>query len=589
LGVDAGKQVIYLSDGNNISSYDFNADVAVTDANGTGKSLSDLVKNSVIELRKNRLIKNAKISQIVIKQVPVNKTADGTIQQLPGDQRIMSFLEATSNQSESYPLADRVTVRLVDGSAGDLTSLHVGDVVTYDVKDSQVVGITLKKQIDIGQTVTGTFAGFNQDKSIINITSANGPSAYFLANSAQVQIDGLDNAGLLDLAPGDQVKLDILNKSVQKITVTNRTIQDLVFNTIVDYNPQTMYLTVKDSNGTPNIYIMTDATGINYMGGSIPLANFASLFGNGKKVDLKVASDKTIKKISLSTSIDATISQVTTGVTTNQITVKAGTNQILTFTVYPGTPVVAPNKPNATLADLKAGDSVTISLSPNQDIVNQISVNKTYMYRVLLTNNATRQITVQDDKGTNYVFTLDASVPIIVNGQSNKTVNDILQDEFIKLTFKGNTIVKAEVANTIRGKVTAVDTASGSLTVQDFNGQTQLIPVGTNFTLKLNGAVAAANLSSVKVNDRVQIMKDADDKLIIQVAAASQRIYSSADTVLNRIMFAATTANDIQSYNMFPRAYFHKGTQLLTLSSFAANDTVMIYVVDDKIIEMEKQ
>jgi hypothetical protein len=55
------------------------------------------------------------------------------------------------------------------------------------------------------------------------------------------------------------------------------------------------------------------------------------------------------------------------------------------------------------------------------------------------------------------------------------------------------------------------------------------------------------------------------------------------------MIFSPASEGEKQVYNLYPKAYYHKGTQALTANSFVANDIVKIYVLDDKIVEMEKQ
>jgi hypothetical protein len=208
------------------------------------------------------------------------------------------------------------------------------------------------------------------------------------------------------------------------------------------------------------------------------------------------------------------------------------------------------------------------------------------LYKVVLTNVNAQQLTLQDFTGNNTVLTLDSSATLIVPGKSNPVFSDIPTDEYLRMSFKGNAVTKAEVVVPVRGKVLAVDAAAGTLTVQDFNGQTQLITVGSTATIVGNGSVPMT-LAGIKANDRVQVMKDVDDKTTVQVATAAQKTFSSYNAVLNQLTFTTTTGSD--TYTLYQRAYLHQGTQAMTISSFAAGNTVTIYAIDNRVIEIEKQ
>ncbi len=92
----------------------------------------------------------------------------------------------------------------------------------------------------------------------------------FLADNVQVRINGLATASIYDIAPGDQLKLDVLNNKVTLITVTNRSIDNLYFAKIDIYNPTSKYLTVTDNTGNPHAYKINDTVSISYAGTKLP-------------------------------------------------------------------------------------------------------------------------------------------------------------------------------------------------------------------------------------------------------------------------------------------------------------------------------
>ena len=194
----------------------------------------------------------------------------------------------------------------------------------------------------------------------------------------------------------------------------------------------------------------------------------------------------------------------------------------------------------AHLSDLKVGDNVSLLLSFDQGIVTKIVTSKTALYKTILSNVNSKQITVTDEANTSYVISLDG-VPIVKADQSVGSITDFALDDYVKLTFKGLAVVKAELISPVRGKVTAVNAASASLTVQDFSGKSQVINAGSNYDVKLNGGVAWS-FTSIKVGDRVQVMKDANDKMLIQVAVGSKREVDNYNNVVEPIL--------LQSYKL---------------------------------------
>jgi hypothetical protein len=563
------------------------ADVTVTDKDGRGLSLDSLLKDSIIELKKNKISKSPKITQIVVKQVPINKKAEGTLQVISKSDNKLTLLEASTNSVESFPVSSQAIIASTDNTLINLDGLHVGDTISYDVVNSQIARITVKKQVDVGVTVAGTFQDLNSDKTTINyIKTAGGIlSADFLANNVQVVIDGLPNAGLFDLEKGDLVTLEKLNNKVTRITATNRAVANNYFAKIISYDAPTKYLFVQDSKGDPQAYTLTDKTIINYMGTSLPFSNFSSMFTSGKRIDLKVSNGKVIS-VDYSTQIDGSISQL--NVSTNDFAIKTNSGQLLSFKNIYQPAVEIPNKSTSTISDLLVGDPVSMTLSYDQNTINKIVVNKSFAYKIAITNTAANKVTVVNDAGALVTYDL-TGVPLVnQTSQSAAAITDFTKDEYVKLTFKGSAIAKAEVVTPIRGKITALDAASSSITIQDFSGSNKVISFGANYLLKQNGE-NVVSFDALKIGDRVQIMKDASDKLLIQVASSAQRVFSFYDNVLNQLNVLPAASSDKTRFNLYAKVYIHKDTQSMTLGSLAANDSISIYVVDDQIIEIQKQ
>ncbi|TXK74650.1 S-layer homology domain-containing protein [Paenibacillus sp. N3.4] len=566
-------------------SYDLAPDVAITDVDGHGLSLASIVNGSTIELRKSKIVKTDKYTSIIVKQVPVNKTSTGAIQTLNKEAMQISVLGGDSGQTENYGFSSNLVATLADNTLVDINSLHVGDSIEYTVKNSELVKIVIKKQADVGVSVEGTLKDLSDDKTYLTITkSAGAPlAAYLLGDNVQVRINGLATASIYDIAPGDQVKLDVLNNKVTLITVTNRSIENLYFAKIDSYNLTSKLLTVIDSTGKPHAYKLTDTVSISYAGTKLPFTSFNSTFTAGKYVDLLVSKDN-VTQIQMSSQLDGALTQL--NLQTNDVTLKTDSGQSLSFKLNYAPQVELANKPNSTLTDLKVGDNVSLLLSYDQTIVQKIVTSKTALYKTALANVNSKQVTVTDEANTSYVVSLDG-VPIVKADQSVGALTDLAVDDYVKLTFKGLTVVKAEIVSPIRGKVTAVNAASSSLTIQDFTGKNQVINAGSNYAVKLNGGIDSS-FASLKVGDRVQVMKDASDKLIIKVATASKREFDNYNNIVNQINFKTTNSNDKLAFNLFPRAYYHKGTDVLSPSSFVSGDQVTAYILDEKIIELEK-
>ncbi|OXM88022.1 S-layer homology domain-containing protein [Paenibacillus rigui] len=581
------KMLVDITQGGEESLKDLEANVAVTDKDGRGLSLSSIQPGSMIVLKRNLLIPGAKYSKIIVKQVPVSKTAEGSVATIQDQDNTITFLEQSTTQNETYPFAARVAVTLPDGTAGDLSKIRVGDTVKYTVKANEVTAVTITKQADIGATVQGTLmTDTKEDTKTITITKSDGSlGAYYIADNASVSIEGLATAGVLDLEVGDMLQLDLVNNKVVKATVTSRSIVEQSFATIdyYDATKKQLYGTLTDGKGFA--YKLTTSTAISSWDIPVELDDFESKFmrTKGTKVDLKVSTDKVLS-VKLSTQAVGTVSQV--NATANQITIRTNGGQNITFNVVSGATVNIFSKSGSKLSDLQVGDLVVGEMNRDQDVINMVSVKKTAVYKVLRTDTSARELEVQDENGATLKFSIATDERIVNPGKSTHAFTDIAVDDYVKVAYTGITLNSVELLNTVHGKVTNVDSAKGIVTVQDYAGTVQAFSVGKQFTVKQNGTSSAV-LGNIKSNDRVEIV-NAGDKMIISIAAASKRTVAGYDNVLNRLQMKPNTAGDKTNYNLYAKAYIHQGTTPVAVSSFVENDEVTLYVLDDKIIEIEK-
>ncbi|WP_284640143.1 S-layer homology domain-containing protein [Paenibacillus silviterrae] len=588
--VFVNQMVLSLQQANGKNLFELDGKVTVTDAEGRGLSLGSIVPGSIVELKRNPLVKSTKITQVVVKQAPVSKVAEGTVVSVNREQNQITFLEATGNQNETYPISARVFVTLPDGSAAELSKLRVGDFVSYDVKANELASVTVRKQADVTVSTQGKLVSINHDSRILTVTDSSSKlGSYYLADNAIVEIEGLTNPSFYDIEVNDDLRLDILNNKVVKATVTSRSVAPYVFASILSYDPDTKALMISTDNGSIAAYRLTDSTIIKYGESTLPLSNFQSMFTKGKRVDLKVSKDKVVS-IQYTLALEGTVSLINAGATTatqGEITIRTASGQSIVMKTNYSIAVDSQSKANGTLADLKVGDNVKATLSYGQDYVTAIAVKRVGVYKTIMTNASSRQVTVKDETGANHIVVVDTDDKIVNPGKATHAFSDIAVDEYVKVSYDGSKLDKVVLMSTTRGKVTAVDAAAGTITVQDFANGVQVVPVGQQYIIKQNGTTTAA-LTNIKVNDRVEIAKDANDKVTIYVATAMKRTIQSYDVVLNTLFLKPANGVTQNSFNFFSKAYLHKGTQQVAANAFMENEEVTIYLIDNKIVEIEK-
>lgn len=565
------------------STYSIASNVSILDKNGGGVSLGSLLQDSVIEMKKNALITSSKISQILVKQVPVNKTVDGTFIALDLQAQQIKVKESVSGLEESYPVTALTTVKLGD-KPFDPSGLYEGDTIRIDVKNGKANVVTVVKQL-VEARDQGKIKLINLDQMIINLqkTGGAGLSAYSLSSNTQVVINGNPYASIRDLNVGDDVKLEINGNMVDRVIVTGSTVQNFSMATIVSYEPTEKLLTVKDEFGKFAVYPVTSKTKMMYDNTDVTLENFATMFVKGKKVNLSV-SDNNLVSIQITSRLEGTVAQINT--VSGELTVRTSNNLIYTYKYVNPYIEIAGRQTSATIADVKPGDSVRIGFNATQDQIAQIQVRSALVVQTLSKDIANQKITVRESDVSTVEYYLN-SIPILRSGQTALTIADIPLDEWVEFNYVGRTLESIRLLNPIRGKVTAVDAANGKVTVTDFSNVPHVIEAGTNFTVK-SGSSVFTTLNAMKPDDRVQLVTDSKGKTTFAILSGQTKVVSVYNATTKEMAFKRSTLTEPYLFMLHDQAYVHQGAATISPSFLLDNDTVQVYFLGGKIIEISK-
>lgn len=561
------------------------AALTILDKNGKGSSLASLEEGSRIELKRNG---GSQYSSIIIKEVPVNKTAEGILQTVKQSEKKLSVSEKDTGTVE-YTLADNVSVTLVTGASADLSQLHTGDSIRYQVTNNQVTSVTVlvpyTEPAESGELID---LKINSSLSYLTIRKNDGSLvSYTLAAVVPVEISGVPFATLNDVVIGDQVKesLDDSKKTVTKITVTSRSIKTSYLNTIINYEAESKTLTAKNVGGELKAYQLSDQTQLGLDDTTLPFSSAVSYLIKGEKVDITVSRETEAVKVRISKSYNGTISSV--DASAYNLTLKIGENQYLPFKLTSGTGVELADSVNATVQNLSAGDQVKVLLNATRDSVGQIIVQKTVPYRLISKDTGNRQLKLKDETGNEFTYSVPSNLPVWGTGQNQIAFEDLPLDENISIAYSGRSSEKIVLLNTVRGKITNIDPSAGKLTVTDFNGNTQELNAGSGLKVK-TASGTNGTISDLKEDDRVEAIQNGAGQYIVTVAQTLNRPVSSFNPYDQILYVQRPTLQDPASYVFHPKAYVHQGSVTFSPNFLLENDQIRIYVVYGKIIELEK-
>ncbi|WP_145047422.1 S-layer homology domain-containing protein [Paenibacillus xylanexedens] len=568
--------------GENYETFGYDDSTAFIDQNGSAIKLSDITADSTIEVQRETFSADKKTVVIRVKSGIVNKSDTGVIAEVVTSGKTIKLV-TTAGTTEQYAYSDSLMIRYQDRIL-TLAELKPGSAVKYTVRDSVLQTIELSQGVE--QSVRGTLVEIGGNQSTLTFKREGGSlEAKLLVEKPEVIINGIQDASLNDLITdatnGDQVELTLnAEDRVTRIQVIGRQMEPMNGASVVSYNAKTKVLTVLDSNKKPFVFTLDEKTKLDYNSTKPTMAGLEALLSDGRKLDLTYVGTRALS-VKVVYKYEGTISNIDTS--NRKISLLSG-NQTVTvpYTIAPTVEMY--NKSGASLADLKIGDSVTVTLGANQDYIQKVALKSVAQFEItgIETNGRVR---VKSDLLTSQFYFDQATL----TGESGQTLtaSQLTVGNLINVTFEGITPKAVQVVKRTLAEVTSVD--STSVTLKLFNGQSETVPVSGPVKVIKSGSTLTS-LGSLTVGDRVEMTKDTDNSTRFRVMTILSKQFWSYDGVGNQILVKRETTTDTNyRFALGTGVYVHQGDNTLSVQSLRDNDNIVLYLLNNIVMEIQKQ
>lgn len=562
-----------------IFSLSANPAVSVMDKDGGGSSISSLIAGSELEIRTNRETE-AKVVQIIVKQAPEVKSIEGTVRSFDADLNTVSVADTASGSTDTYSIPSTVTIKQGE-QALSVADLHQGDVVKISTTDGVVTSFELTESSVT--LVDGKIdRAFEEDKQIYLLKTDNTLVGYYTTANVQVVIQGLPLATLADLLKDDQVMLEI-NKDhlVQKIRVNNRSIETDLGLTFEYYSEDSRTILLNDGS-KPRLFQLTDRTLIGNADQTIKLSDFKTFFTLNKRVDVTYSGDRLIS-IRLANSYDGKISEINPTLKV----IKLNTNDFgsVSFGYENAIFVEVFGKNSTSIRDLKVGDSVRLMLDSNQEKVIQIRVMQQPMFRV--TAKYSYKLAVKDEFGNAHDIYINSFVPVTYLNNNSNAYENLKENDLVQVSFIGNTVDEVIIPNVGKGYITSIN-ADGKVTVNEYGKASKTFDLSGNVKVFRDSTVLSS-MDSLRTGDRVEIAQGENSITWVTVNTPLQKKFFKFNDSTNIVSFQRSTLTEISEYELAPNVYIHAGAETISISSLKSGDTLKVYMIGNKIVEIDKQ
>ncbi|CAI6058229.1 hypothetical protein PAECIP112173_01678 [Paenibacillus sp. JJ-100] len=568
--------------GENYETYSYDENTAFTDQNGQAIQLSDITANSTIEVQRETFSADKKTVMIRVKSGIVNKSDSGVVQEVNTSGKTIKLVNATG-AAEQYTYSDSLIVRYQNRIL-PLSELKAGSAVKYTVNDSVLQTIELSQGVE--QSIRGTLVEIGSNQSTLTFKRDGGSlEVKLLSDKPEVIINGIQEAKLNDLISdannGDKVELTLnSDDQITRIEVVGRQMEPLNGASVVSYNNKTKVLTVLDANKKPYVFTLDEKTKLDYNASKPTLSGLESLLSDGRKVDLTHVGTRALS-VKVIYKYEGTIRSIDTS--NKKISLLSG-NQTITvpYTTVPSVEIY--NKSNAGLSDLKIGDNVAVTLGVNQDAVQKIAL-KTVAQFELESVESNGRIRAKSDAVTSQ-FYLDQAVITGESGQSI-TTSQLMAGNLVNITLEGTTPKVVQVVKRTLAEVTAVDATS--VTLKQFNGATEKVAISGPVKVVKSGSTLT-DLTNLVVGERVEMTKDTDNSTRFRVLTVMNKQFWSYDGVGNQILVKRETTSDTNyRFTLGSNVFVHQGDNTLSVQSLRDNDNIVLYLLNNVVMEIQKQ
>lgn len=426
----------------------------------TWEVLHTLQPGDQVEVTLNNL---GYISGLVINSRSQEAFKEGVVYDLYLDGNLIT-LRSDSGKLSSFRLAEQVQVTMKGQRFAALTDVRQGDRVRLEIENSNVVGIEVL-EVAFLLDLEGTVVAVSPQDRIITLDVDGQLKAFRVTAAAEIAISGLVNAGLADVAVGDQVKAHIDNGVITRLTVQDRSITNSLHGTVVSVDTYNRILTLRDKQDNLHAYEVKSNARIVINGDDTSLGNIKK----DMQVEIRLVDGKIVYLEVDNTPEGTVVSLDDKGL----LLVLADSEGRRTTYVIDENVDIDSEDGRDDLDEIKRGDYVEITLK--DDVVTKIKLYTELLLRVESVREDYDRIDTRDKDGDRVRLYITGNVELIIPGIKYPDVEDLRENDIVKACYLGYELQKVELLQPRQGQVTAINYYNNTVTLKYSEGDTDTI------------------------------------------------------------------------------------------------------------------
>lgn len=579
LHVMADENVLVVKDEDNdkIITASVSTDTTITTEGGGMFILNQIEPGTDVELsfdNRNNLI------SIILQGQHGNFSNTGVIYEINLDQKLL-IMKNSQGTFVSYQWNSSVEVNIEGKRFASIEDLQEGDEIKVSIDDDILSGIQLvKAQQEL--SASGKIMVVSPEKDLVVIEVDGEPQTYYLDSDTEISIDGIKYPLVSDLQVDDQVDLNINEGKLESIEVKNRQVSDfLLEGTVVAVDSSNRMLVVNTKDDENKAYEFNDTVEI-----ELDDEDDARISDIEKdmQVEFQLFKDKIIY-LTICNGLKGTVSAINEDRHILTLTLDNGDSR--TYFVSKDVDVDIEDGGDD-LDDVNRGDYVEVKIDDER--ITDIDVERSFIYEIYKIYESSDKLKVYDedgDKKSGYIY-LKRHVDLIIPGESSPDIDDLSEEDTIRVTYLGTKETKVELMEQIYGEITRINSSNSEVTVETQNGKIKKYDFDSKSRV-MDGSHERDDLDSLEVGDRVQVVEGTGGKLSFKLMKQVSGKFVNTDSGKNKIYITKYNSSSYTYYKISNNCYIHDGDKNLRLKDLDKNDQLDLYVIDNIVYDVERK
>lgn len=484
-------------------------------------------------------------------------------------------LQGEEGKLYPYRLGDQVIVVKEGYRFPTLEDVRTGDRVRLEVEAGAVREIEVL-EVSSRLELSGTVIIISPEDRVITLEVEEQLKAFRVSAGADIEISGLENAVLADVVTGDEVKVQVDNGEIVALEVQGRQVENKVAGTVVGVDTGNKVLTLKDSEDNLYAYEVKDNARVFVDGDEATLGDIEK----DMEVEARLV-DGEIVFLEVDNSLAGTVAGLDEEGLLLVLQDSGGDRE--TYIVDENVDVDSEDDRNE-LDEIERSDYVEITLD-DDDVITEIKLRTQKVLRVDRVRESWDRIDAEDEDGDSVRLYVRDGVDLVVPGIDYPDIEDVREDDMVRATFMGHDLEKVEVLQPKRGKVTSINTYTKTVTLEYYDGETAALDFDSDCEIVIDGD-DYDGLSMLSRGDRVEVLENVeggyDFKVMEEVSGTLAFDVDDSDEV-----YLEDDYRGWEDYDLHSNVYVHDSTGSLSLRSLDKGDSVILYMLNDVVYEIE--